>query len=268
MTRRTPSLSAGAGAARSGVTAAAAGGDGVAATARLKAAGQGAVGGPDRWRAVVFGVCIVAILAAAAWALLGSSLLVVRHEEVSGNKTVPTAMVLAAADIRRGMPLEDVNAAAVAHRIERIPQVLRATVRRSWPDSVVISITERTPELAVARNGEFALIDGYGVTVQLVRTRPAGLPLLNSPPARLRGNPGIRAAVEVLRQLPATLRHEVESVSAATANSLTFRLLGGSTVVWGGPVQTPVKVAELMVLMRTHARYYDVSDPATAVTQG
>jgi len=39
-------------------------------------------------------------------------------------------------------------------------------------------------------------------------------------------------------------------------------------VLWGGAGQSARKAAELSVLLRTHARYYDVSDPGTAVTQG
>jgi cell division protein FtsQ len=94
------------------------------------------------------------------------------------------------------------------------------------------------------------------------------MPVLMSPSAVLRGNPGVRAAVIVLTQLPRALRGLVEWVTAPSANEVTFRLWGGITVFWGGPAQNSTKAAELLVLMRTHARYYDVSDPATAVTQG
>jgi DNA-binding NarL/FixJ family response regulator len=40
----------------------------------------------------------------------------------------------------------------------------------------------------------------------------------------------------------------------------------GITVVWGGPGQAAQKAAVLSELLSTHARYYDVSDPNTAVT--
>jgi cell division protein FtsQ len=209
----------------------------------------------------------LAILAGAGWALLGSSLLVVRHEAVTGNRLVPTAQVLAAAAIRRGTPLESVNTAAAVRRIEEIPQVLSATVSRAWPDSIVISVRERVPALAVATGSGFALVDAYGVTVRQVAHRPAGMPILTSPPAQLRGNRGVQAAATVLRQLPRKLRQKIRSVSAPAADAVTFSLRGGITVAWGSAGQTRVKVAELAVLMRTHARYYDLSNPATAVTQ-
>jgi len=58
------------------------------------------------------------------------------------------------------------------------------------------------------------------------------------------------------------------SVSAASPTSVTLRLAGGTTVVWGGTGRAAQKSAELAMLLRKHARYYDVSDPTTAVTQG
>ena len=47
---------------------------------------------------------------------------------------------------------------------------------------------------------------------------------------------------------------------------MTLTLRSGVTVLWGSPAQDSVKAAEVTVLLRAHARYLDVSDPATAVT--
>jgi cell division protein FtsQ len=222
----------------------------------------------DPWRTAFFGVLTVAILACAGWALLGSSLLVVRHEEVTGNKLVSAAEVLAAAGIRPGTPLASVNTSAAAARVEQITQVLTATVSRSWPNTVVIVVRERTPALAVARGGRFALVDGSGVTVRWSQRRPPGLPLLRQPPARLRGNAGVRAAVAVIERLPRRIRRLVRSVSAPTPDAVTLALRGGVTVAWGSAQQSTLKAADLAVLLRTTARYVDVSDPHAAVTQG
>jgi hypothetical protein len=37
-------------------------------------------------------------------------------------------------------------------------------------------------------------------------------------------------------------------------------------VSWGSPGHGPAKAKEMAILLRTNATYYDVSDPATAVT--
>ncbi len=161
---------------------------------------------PDPWKTAFFGVLAVAIVAAVAWALLGSSLLVVRSVRVSGTPLVSRSRILAASGIRLGTPLIRINPAAVAHRIEQISQVQSASVTRDWPDTVVISARDRVPALALARGGRFALVDASGVIVRWAAAAPPGMPLLEypaGPAAALRGSPLVRAAVAVLHQVPA-----------------------------------------------------------------
>jgi cell division protein FtsQ len=228
----------------------------------------------DPWRPAFFGVLALALLAVAVWALLGSSLLAVRHVQVTGNHLVPAAEVRAAAQIRTGTPLARVDTGAAARRVEQIGPVLSATVSRSWPNTIVISITERTPVLAVALEaGGYGLIDEHGVVVRSALHPPAGMPVLTAPPVVLRGSAGILAAATVLRELPPAVRKLVSSVSAVSASTLsdstvTLHLAHGITVVWGGTGLAAKKTEILDALLRTHARYYDVSDPQTAVTRG
>jgi cell division protein FtsQ len=224
---------------------------------------------------VFFGLVAVAIVAALGWALLGSRLLVVRSVQVSGTgPLVSRAEVLRAAQIPHGLPLIRVNAAAVARRVEQIQQVQSATVTRDWPSTVSISVRPRTPVFAVAGAGDYALVDAFGVAVRLSATRPRALPLLTvggpgSPLAgSLRGSQAVRAAARVLRELPPSIAHRVQVVMAASAADVSVRLPGGVVVVWGSPGLAAEKAQELSVLMRTHARYYDVSAAGTAVTRG
>lgn len=220
------------------------------------------------WRAAVLAGLGLAVIAAAAWALLGSSLLVVRHIQVRGNRLVSAAAVLAVAGLHRGEPLARVDTSAVARKIEAITQVRSAHVSTSWPDTVVIVITERTPGLAVRSGGQYELIDGDGVIVRTSVRRPRGLPVLTDPPAALRGSAAVRAAVQVLHELPAAVRPDVRTVTAPSPGSVDLLLRGGVMVRWGGTGRAAAKAAELVILLRTHARTVDVSDPGTAVTQG
>jgi cell division protein FtsQ len=250
---------------------------GSADLARNVAAGSGSAAQPDQavarrrpdpWRIAFFGLLCVGIAVAAIWTLFGSRLLVVRHVQVTGTPLVSAAQVRKAAAIRLGVPLADVNTAAIARRVERLDAVASAQVSRSWPNTIVITIRDRTAALAVASGGRYALIDGSGVTVRFASRKPAWMPLLTGPPAVLRGSPAIAAAVGVLRELPSSLRAEVRSVTAPSAGAVTLRLADGITVRWGGTGQAALKAEELAELMRTHATYYDVSDPSTAVTAG
>jgi len=49
---------------------------------------------------------------------------------------------------------------------------------------------------------------------------------------------------------------------------VTLRLANGVVIVWGDTSRPGEKAKELTLLMRTHARTYDVSAPGTAVTEG
>ncbi len=225
--------------------------------------------GPRR-KVLLAGAALV-LAAAAAWALLASRLLVVRSVEVTGNHLVSRAAVIRAARIVPGTPLIRVNLSAVAHRVEGIAQVRTATVSRSWPSTIVIAIRERTPALAVAQDGRYALIDGSGVVVRWARHPPPGMPVLRQPLppdgiAGLRGSPAISAAVTVLGELPPRVRRSVRAVSAPSPMAVTLHERG-VTIVWGGTRRAAAKARELALLMRTGAAYYDVSDPSTAVTR-
>lgn len=222
--------------------------------------------GRRHWgRRAFLGVLILVTLAVAGWAVLSSSLLEVRRVTVAGaGPLVPAAAVRAAAAIPLRTPLARVDTAAAARRVERLAPVLSARVTRSFPDTVVITVRQRTPVLVVAAASGYSLIDEYGVTVTTAKDPPAGMPLLiGTPPAR--GSAAVRAAALVITRLPAELRSRVTSVSASA--SVTLYLSGGITVIWGSPGHAAQKAAELEVLLPEGARLVDVSDPATVVTQ-
>jgi cell division protein FtsQ len=222
-----------------------------------------------RWLAVLLLGAVLGIAGGVAWALLGSRFFSVRSVVVTGTHLVPESEVLAVADVEPGTPLIRVNTARIAARVLTIRQVRSVRVSTSWPDRVVIAVQERISALAVALpGGGFDLIDTNGVVVRSAATRPRSLPLYRTTaaPSSLRGNPDVGAAAAVLGELPASLRHSVSSVTAPSPDQVTLLLRSGVTILWGSADDAAAKVEELAVLMPTHAHYYDVSSPATAVT--
>jgi cell division protein FtsQ len=224
---------------------------------------------PRRWLAVFVLLAALGLGGGVTWALLGSGLFAVRHVVVTGTRLVPESEVVAVADVQPGTPLMRVNTARIAARVLTIRQVLAVRVYTSWPDRVVIAVRERTAALAVALpGGGFDLIDANGVVVQSAATRPSDLPLYPTTAAvsSLRDDPDVGAAAAVVATLPAPLRSSVASVTAPGPDQVTLRLSSGVTVLWGGPDDAMAKAKELAILMATGSRYYDVSSPATAVT--
>jgi cell division protein FtsQ len=223
------------------------------------------------WKAGFVILALAGIVAAVAWALVGSRLLVVRSVKVTGLHRVTRSQVMhaVAAAVPSGLPLVRVDATAVAHRVEAITQVESAHVSRSWPDAIVIKVTERTPVLAVRDDGRYDLVDRFGVVVVTAGSR-GRLPLFvpsGTPGSHLRGSPAVAAAAAVTRELPTRLMRRLRSVTASAANDVTLRLKGGVTVVWGSPGRAAAKDRVLHALVRTHAHYYDVSSPTIATTR-
>ena len=68
------------------------------------------------------------------------------------------------------------------------------------------------------------------------------------------------------RQAAMTARSSVTSVTVPSPDQVTLILSSGVTVLWGSADDAAAKARELAILMQTHARSYDVSSPATAVT--
>ncbi len=236
------------------------------------------------WRIAVYGVAAVGLAIGIGWVLLGSKLLVARSVVVTGNHLVPASQIRAAAAITPGkVPMIRVDTQAAARRVESIDQVQSATVSKSWPDRIVITVQERTPALAVAlpsaaagqagaqaaQAAGYDLIDRFGVVIRSVKTRSASLPVYQTSAAAssLRGDPAVAAAVTVLHEVPTSVARSVWAVYAKDAQDVQLALPHGVTVVWGDTSRAREKGTELTVLMRTHADYYDVSSPGTAVTK-
>jgi cell division protein FtsQ len=222
---------------------------------------------------VFFTLLAAGVVAVAGWVVFLSPLLTVRSVVVTGTRLVPASEVIAAAGVEPGTPLIRVNTAAAAARVGLIRQVRSAQVTRSWPDRVVIVVRERIPVLDLAvPDGGYDLMDSGGVVVRWSARRDPGLPvyLTSVPVTALRGNPDLAAAAAVLRELPASLRRSVSSVTAPAPDQVTLGLSRSGhqvTVVWGGTDRAVAKATELALLMRARLSYYDVSAPGSVLAR-
>lgn len=95
-----------------------------------------------------------------------------------------------------------VDADAVRRAALQLPWVATASVRRVWPDSLQVVVTEHKP---LARWGASALLNEYGqIFSPAVASFPSGLPLLAGPPgletALLERMAKLNAALQPLRQ--------------------------------------------------------------------
>jgi cell division protein FtsQ len=208
-----------------------------------------------RARIAALAVAPVAVAAGVAF----SPLLDVDTVRVSGNARITAAAIRAAAKVGTGTPLATLDTAAVHRRVARLRGVKSVTVARAWPSGLTIRVVERVPVVAARRPGRFDLYDIDGVLVDTVPVAPANAPVLTVP-----GEPTaavVTATVALLRALPESLRKHVRDLSADATGSLAFRLSDRSQVLWGDAERTPEKAHALELLVRQHAKRYDVRIP-------
>ncbi len=111
-------------------------------------------------------------LALIGWGVLRSPVLdvdEVRLVGLPGQRTSSDDVVMASATL--GRPLVEVRESAVARRVERLPWVATAVVRRRWPATVEVTITERSPVALVEApsGGARLLVDADGRVLATTR---------------------------------------------------------------------------------------------------
>jgi POTRA domain, FtsQ-type len=220
--------------------------------------------GRHRLRLLLGAATLIVIIGLAAGSLY-SPLLAVRHVRISVVGPATTSEVLAVSGLSRGRPMIDVDTGAIAARLDGLVGFGGAHVRRSWPTSVRIQVTARTPVALLARTQRpaggpgWATVDATGRILSYVTSPVAGLTVLQgagpvpAPGQWLAGSAGpaadppgpdgpslvdldapadspaaptgTAAALALLVALPASLRGEVQSVIIGTGGQLSMAVL-------------------------------------------
>jgi cell division protein FtsQ len=209
-----------------------------------------------RWIALLVAVTVVAV----AYLVLFTSLLGVRSVEVIGVKEIPKDAVLKAAAIADGTPMVRLDAEEAAARVAALPRVSEVVVERSWPSTVEIIVTERTPVAVLMVGAEVHLVDATGLDYAVSRTRPPALPTLAMTGVRP-GNPATSAAVTVLGAIPKQLKAKVTQITARTPGDVRMTLSDGRTIKWGNARNNQRKAAVLAPLLTRPGTVYDVATP-------
>ncbi len=95
------------------------------------------------------GAAVAVIVASVG--LLFSPWLSLHHVRISAAGAVSRSEVLAVTGLAHSRPLFDINTANLADRLDAVVDLGGARVSRSWPDTVVIEVTQRTPVAMVAQ---------------------------------------------------------------------------------------------------------------------
>jgi cell division protein FtsQ len=202
---------------------------------------------------------LVLLSVALGLVLYFTPLMSARSLVIIGTGAVPSEEVVAAAAVKLGTPLLQINTDQVADRIAGIRRVATARVQREYPSAVRVTITERIPVAFKDFPDGPHLFDRDGVDFVTAPPPPglAYLDVVNPGPA----DPPTRSALEVMTALRPEVLAQVSRVAAPSVASITLTLHDGRTVVWGTTDRTDEKSEKLTALLTQPGRVYDVSSP-------
>ncbi|WP_323511291.1 FtsQ-type POTRA domain-containing protein [Subtercola sp. RTI3] len=202
-----------------------------------------------------------------------SPLFAVRSVSITGTSRIDAAQVEAALSGQVGRPLALVDYGSIQSQLAAFPLIQSYSTESQLPNTLVIRVVERQPvgSIVSASGAGFDLVDPAGVVVEHSDARPAGFALIDLAGTPV-GSPGFLAATTVLRTLPADLLANVDSISAATPDSVTMVLGGvGQKVIWGSSANSALKARVLDKLITTQSANekltYDVSSPESPVVE-
>jgi cell division protein FtsQ len=215
-----------------------------------------------RLRILIAAVAAGCLLLAGGVAL-DSSLFGARHVRVVGALRVTPASVVAAARLSGAPPLVRLNTGAVAARIEALPWVAKASVKRAWPDSVVITVVERTAVAQVSGASGPEPVDAAGRVLASAMSPSFGdLPAVvglqgGAPGTTVRAAPPVPGGGAAMAELlaaasavPSAVAGDRPTISLQASRGLVVTLAGDPLqVVLGPPTQLAQKFAALSDLL-------------------
>ncbi|MDQ4131000.1 MAG: FtsQ-type POTRA domain-containing protein, partial [Actinomycetota bacterium] len=185
-------------------------------------------------------VCLASVLAlfgVAAW-LEQSPLLALSEVEVVGTRRLSPDEVREAAALGLGTSTLRLRLGHARERVEALPLVRSAAVRRADPLRVRITVVERRPILVLAAAGGEVLVDAEGIVV--APGGQAGLPVITTsapeplpPGASVSELPEAWNAFAVATSLPGPLRADVLRYEGRGRNDVVLVLGSGLRARFG-----------------------------------
>lgn len=190
-----------------------------------------------------------------------------RGIEVTGANHLRRAQIIAAAGISDATNVLWLDEAKAERRLEAQPWIDGADVGISFPLTVEIAVTERSP-VAVTTGGVVSLMAGDGTVLGSGKS-PRGLPVIElGATGSVEGpRPSPVGAARALGAMTPALRANVARVRVLLDGTLELRLRGGPTVAFGTPqdagrkARTIQRILAWAVAERTEIRTVSVVSP-------
>jgi len=214
------------------------------------------------------GVGSVLALAIVVVIVTTSPLMSLRTIRVEGVSRLSASEVIEQLQPLAGLPLARVSAADVARELSDVALIQSVDTRVELPDTLAVSIVERTPLGAVGTAGNFRVVDQAAVQLWTDTVRPTELPLIGV--AANAEDRGFQAIVEALAVIPADVLRRIDRITATSADTVAFSLRDSDhQVLWGSSEFSSQKARALPAALQaagaSGSKLIDLSTPDTVV---
>lgn len=188
-----------------------------------------------------------------------SDLLAVRNVNVTGVSHLTNQEITQLAAVPDSSTLLRLDTAGITERLKTHPWIQSVSIHRSFPDSITIDITERTPAAVVKLSDKSIWVvstDGAWLSAATKDDWKSNHKIidvsstLESPVAGSDCNDeGIENAIAVYDGISDKLAKKVKNISAESAAKTTLTLKGGVTVAFGEASDLDLKEADIWALL-------------------
>jgi len=156
--------------------------------------------------------------------------------EVEGATRADPRQIVIASALVLGEPLLGLDQGSVQARVEAVPWVAEAEVKRSWLGTVTILVVERVAVVALPTGSRFAVVDRTGRQLEVVADRPEGFMTVagvdaSGVPGQPVSEEGL-AVVTLVEQIPAGLEAQTKQIVVEDGR-LMIELVSGGRVNFG-----------------------------------
>jgi cell division protein FtsQ len=217
---------------------------------------------------LVAGVSSLLSLVLTVLILTTSPVFSLRNIELDGVERLSEEEVKGQLSALMGVPLAQVGPADVADMLAVFPLIRSVETRVDLPNTLVVSVVERTPLGAIQTPTGFDIVDQAAVVLWSESVKPTSLPVILVAPDREAAP--FRAIVRALEVLPPTVLARVDAVTANSQDTVRFSLTDSNHIVlWGSADLSQAKAralpAALVAAGAEGAKLIDLSTPDTVV---
>lgn len=186
---------------------------------------------------------VAGLLVGGTW-FLSSPYFDVKQVDLTGVQYSDEASIATIVNGLRGESMWRVDLESERASIAKQPWVRRVSIRRDWPDRIIVDIAERRPVASYpALDGEWRIVDVDGRVLTSIQNQPRDFPpvVANQTPADPgeQTGPTIVSGAKVAQALPAELKVRLSEIRVNDALAVELHLFDQGVVLLGPAENLP-----------------------------